>query len=293
MAKWQGHTDGTPWMQELLIGTMRWLPLWLFYVAVAAVVPFYLLFAKSTQSSYLYFRKRLQWGRLRAALACYRQYYRFGQVVIDRFAAYANKKFCFVTENLEPYTELEQAPAPFMIFNAHMGSYEMAGYFFVAQQKPFNNVIYGAETATIMKYRTAIFARTHIRLIPVEADFSHIFAINRAIQNGEIISIAADRNNGSDRALLVDFLGAPAYFPLGPFALALQRELPTMVLLVLRDGYKRYRLIAKRLPLPSPTLPRAERLQKLANSYVQVLEQVLQRYPEQWFNFFDIWQVAV
>ena len=45
--RWQGHTDGTPFMQQCLVRAFAWLPLWAFYAAVLLAVPFYLLFVRA------------------------------------------------------------------------------------------------------------------------------------------------------------------------------------------------------------------------------------------------------
>lgn len=47
--RWQGHTDGTPFMQQCLVRAFAWLPLWAFYAAVLLAVPFYLLFGAGTR----------------------------------------------------------------------------------------------------------------------------------------------------------------------------------------------------------------------------------------------------
>ena len=78
-------------------------------------------------------------------------------------------------------------------------------------------------------------------------------------------------------------------FPLGPFATIAQRDVPTLVVLVVKTGIKRYHAVVKRLPMPDSHLPRKERIRQLAQAYADELERVVRQHPEQWFNFFSIW----
>lgn len=287
--RWQGRTDGTPWMQRNLIHSFRYLPLWFYYFLVAIVVPFYLVFARAYKVSYHYFRVRHAFSPIKSFAYCYLQYFRFGQVLIDRFACYSGRTFRFSTVNFDEYTYLTSLSGAFVMLSAHVGSYELGGYFFVAEKKIFNMVLFGGETEVIMKNRKELFERTNIRMIPVRENLAHLFEMNEAIEKGEILSMAADRCNGSERIVQVDFLGAQARLPLGPFATVLQRDLPTLAVFILKEGYVKYRVYIERLALPDIHLIRNERIKELAENYAKALENILQKHPEQWFNFFDVW----
>jgi len=40
-----------------------------------------------------------------------------------------------------------------------------------------------------------------------------------------------------------------------------------------------------------PDLPLNQRCNQLMEQYVKSMEEVLQQYPEQWFNLFDFWNL--
>ena len=126
--EWQGRTDGNRWMQQQLINCFRFLSLHIYYMGVAVVVPFYMLFGKGFKASYGFYRKRFGWSALKSFWWSYKNHYRFGQVMIDRFARYAGKTFTLTTENLELYNELEQGDDAFVMLSAHVGNYEMGGF---------------------------------------------------------------------------------------------------------------------------------------------------------------------
>ena len=126
--EWQGRTDGNRWMQQQLINCFRFLSLHIYYMGVAVVVPFYMLFGKGFKPSYGFYRKRLGWNVLKSFWWSYKNHLRFGQVMIDRFARYAGKTFALTTDNIELYNELEAGDDAFVMLSAHVGNYEMGGY---------------------------------------------------------------------------------------------------------------------------------------------------------------------
>ena len=287
--EWQGRTDGNRWMQQQLINCFRFLSLHIYYMGEAVVVPFYMLFGKGFKPSYGFYRKRLGWNVLKSFWWSYKNHLRFGQVMIDRFARYAGKTFALTTDNIELYNELEAGDDAFVMLSAHVGNYEMGGYMLTAKRKSMHMLVFAQETETVMENRKKQFGRTNIRMIPVDNGMNHLFSINEVLTTGQILSLTADRRFGSERSVVCRFFGGDALFPLGPFATIVQRDVPTLVVLVVKTGIKSYRAILTRLPLPPTNLPRKERIQQLAQAYANELERVVRLYPEQWFNFFNIW----
>ena len=80
-------------MQRTLIRLFRILPLGVLYGCMALVIPFYMLFAKGFRASYSFFRKRMGYGPVKSFFHVYKNEFEFGKVVLDRFAAFAGKKF--------------------------------------------------------------------------------------------------------------------------------------------------------------------------------------------------------
>jgi predicted LPLAT superfamily acyltransferase len=179
-----------------------------------------------------------------------------------------------------------------MILTAHIGNYEVAGYSLTSKEKRFNALIFSGETSTVLENRQRMFSKNNIRLIAVKPDMSHIFEMSNALRDGEIMSMTADRIFGSPRSVQCELLGCKADFPIGPFALAVQREVPILTIFVMKESVKRYRVFIHPVELSQAeqTLRNKEKIQLLANRYVMQLENILKRYPTQWFNYFDFWQ---
>lgn len=287
--QWQGNTDGSGWMQRQLINCFRFLNIRLYYVAVALVVPFYMLFGKGFGPSYRYFRRIRGERALTSLWHSYKNHLLFGMVMIDRFAAYAGIEFKIEVIGQEIFDKYEASPEPLIILSSHTGCYEMGGYRLKSSKKRHYALVYAGETETVMENRKKKFAATGVEMIPLREDMSHLFEINSALRDGEIVSMPADRCHGSDKQIRCTLLGAPAALPAGPFTVIAQRSAHTLAIFVMKSGVYDYRLYVKSLPLPEEGLPRRERVQILADGYSAAIEEILKEYPCQWFNFYDFW----
>lgn len=287
---WQGKTDGTSWMHNGLVRIMRVMPLRLMYGFVAIfVVPFYFVFSKGYRPIYHYFNRRIGYAPIRAFLGVYRNFCKFSQVILDRFSMYAGRKFDFDIDHYHLYQDLSKAEPGFVILSAHVGSYEAAGYTLVATEKRYNVLLFAGEAESVMKNRQKMFDETNIRMIPVKEDMSHIFLLNNALSDGESVSIPADRIVGGQKTVTCNFLGAPARFPLGAFALAAQRDVAVLSIQVLKHSAKTYKIFIKRLENQGDTI--REKAANLAQQYAAHVEECLRKYPEQWFNYFEFWDL--
>lgn len=287
--EWSGKTDGQPWMQRSLIAMFRVLPLWLLYGVMALVVPFYMLFSrKSYQAMYRFFRDRMGYGPWKSFWSVYVNHFRFGQVVLDRFGAYAGKQYHFLNDGQERMNELETHPEGFMMLSSHVGHYEMAGYTLKPKRKKINALVYAGETATVMENRQRILSQNNMNMITVKEDLSHLFALNAALDNGDIVSMPADRIFGSQKSVECQFFGVKANFPLGGFAMAVQKDVPVLAVFVMKESMKTYHSYVKEIKCDRQASKR-EQMTQLAQSFAEQLESIVRRYPTQWFNYFDFW----
>ena len=275
--EWSGKTGGLPWMQRSLIVMFRVLPLWLFYGVMALIVPFYMIFnRKGYKAMYRFFRDRLGYGRWKSFWHVYANHFRFGQIILDRFGVYAGKKYSFVTEGQELMDELEAHPEGFVLLSSHVGNYEIAGYSLKPKSKRFNALVYAGETATVMENRQKMLSQNNMSMIPVREDLSHLFAMNTAIDNGEIVSMPADRIFGSQKAVECMFFGEKARFPMGAFALAAKKNVAMLAVVVMKESYRTYHAYVRGI--------------KNAQDFADNLEDIVRKYPTQWFNYFDFWK---
>ena len=156
--EWKGNTSGANWMHRFLIFTFRYIGLRPVYLFMGLfVVPFYMLFNhKGYISVYRYLRHRQGFSWWKSFRYTYLNHYRFGQIILDRFAVYSGCQYQFELEGNDQYLELTQQPSGFIILSCHVGNYEIAGYSFVSTGKRYNALVFSGEAKTVMENRNRL-----------------------------------------------------------------------------------------------------------------------------------------
>jgi len=291
-SQWQGRTDGAGWMHRSLNALLSHIDVRVLYCVMAVVILFYMLFNhRGYISIYHFFRRRMGYGPLKSFVNVYRNHFRFGQVILDRFAMYAGKSFDIEIEGFPYFAELSNKEEGFVQLSCHIGNYELAGYSLKSLKKIYA-LVFAKEAEAVMRGRAGKFDANNIEMVPIGNDLSHMITISNALSEGNIVSIPADRIFGSSKAIACDFLGAPAKFPLGPFAIAVQKNVPALAVFVMKASAKKYKIMVKPIEIEESITGRKERMEALAASYVKTLESVVREYPEQWFNYYEFWENA-
>ncbi|MBQ9525358.1 MAG: lysophospholipid acyltransferase family protein [Bacteroidaceae bacterium] len=274
-------------MHKWLIRLLRYTDVRILYAFTSVfVIPVCLLINPSAGITYRFYRNRMGFGRLKSALKTYQNHCLFGQVVIDKFAMYAGKKFRIEIEGLEHYQELTTREESFIQLSSHMGNYEIAGYTLPQDKKTLNALVFFGEKESVMTNRARLFSGTNIKMIPIRPDMGHLFEIDQALQRGETVSMPADRIFGSQKKLQMPFLGQVANFPYGPFSIATMRGLQVLAVHVMKEKSRTYKIYATPL-LYNLEAPRQEQIKELAEKYVTELERMVNLYPTQWYNYFE------
>ncbi len=287
---WSGRSDGLPWMIRSLVTLMKVVDRRIIYVVMAFVVPFYMLFShKGYLASYRFFRRRLGYGRLKSFLNVYANHLCFGKTIIDKYAAYAGKKIRLINSEPDHFAALMHQEGGFVQLSSHIGSFEMTGYL-LTSTKPVNGLVYAGETEVMMKYRSAIMGSHNIRLIRMDGTMTALFELNAALNRGEIVSMTGDRLFGSSKGVKCTFFGSDALFPIGPFSLAAQKEVPLLAVFNMREKDGAYKVYEYLLEVDA-SLPVRKRIAALSQQFADRLEMIVRKYPHQWFNYYDFWEI--
>lgn len=291
--QWTGKTFGNGWMHKMLIRSLCFINVRVLYVfSYLFIVPVCIVLNKSRDTSYDFYHNHLGFGRIKSYCYVYLNHCRFAEAVIDKFSMYAGKIFKVSVVGMDNFNDLASGTEGFLHFSSHIGNYEIAGYSLVSENKAINAVVYEHEKASIMENRNNMFEKTNIRMISLKSDMSHLFEIDEALCNGDIVSFPTDRFMGQAKCIECDFIGQKAKFPLGPFSVATMRGLNVLAVNVMKEGWTRYRIYVTPLPYDR-TAKRKEQLAQLSHAYVTELEKRIRQYPTQWYNFYEFWNNAV
>lgn len=289
--QWSGRTDGGTRMQRWLIAILRCTDVRVIYFFMAFAIPFYMIFNRQGYKAMRDFFVRRGDRGLRIVWHIYRNHFVFGEIIIDRFAVYAGRKFQFDNDGKEQIDDCFSKPGGLLMLSSHTGNYELAGCTLISGDKRVHALVYAGETEAIMENRDRVLGSHSTVMIPVQSDMSHIFMMNAAIDEGDAVSMPADRLFGSSKSFSCSFMGSDAKLPAGPFIFASQKELPVFAVFVMKKRATRYHLIVRRVDDANSAAETSlrSRAAMLARNYASILENVVEQYPYQWFNYYDFW----
>jgi predicted LPLAT superfamily acyltransferase len=115
--------------------------------------------------------------------------------------------------------------------------------------------------------------------------------VRALLDEGAFVGMLGDRTPGGEATQVVEFLGAPAKFPIGPMRLAALLGGETVLMLGLYLGRNRYRVVFEPLADFSGVSRegRDDAIRAAVVRYARRLEAHCRQHPYNWFNFFDFW----
>ncbi len=289
---WSGKTQGGTFGQKSVLLFFKYGSLRFAYLLLYLVIPFYLIFDKKGVKSMKWYAKNcihIKPGKLIPFI--FQIYHNFGQVFLDRFAVFGNKKnkFYFKFINNQIFESLLKQEKGFMIVSAHVGNFELLSYSFGSIPKTIHPILYGGEAIVFQQLRETIFKGRKIEPIVLDETGSYIFDINSALIQGDIVSMPADRTFGKIKHFEHPFLGHHADFPLGVFQIAATLEIPIISIFVVKEKYKTYQVQVNKVEVSNFSGTKKEHALLLGDAFVKKLEQIIQKNPTQWYNFYPFW----
>lgn len=285
---WDGKTKGTLAGYKIFFFFIRFLGLGFAYLLLRVVTYYYYLFASKPRNVLMdFYQHTLHFSHSEAKKLARKNFYIFGQTLVDRTAFLLGKheKFSHVFENEQYLIDIREQGKGGILLSAHLGNWETAGNLLKGRITPtINIVMLDAEIENIKKFMEMSTGGSRFKIIAIKDDLSHVIAIRNALINNEFVAIHADRYMEGARFIELDFLGKKARFPHGPFVIASKFDAPVTFVFAAKDGTHSYHL--------SATAPIHEKMkpEQIAALYAAELEKKVKQYPEQWFNYFDFFK---
>lgn len=288
MSQWDGKSKGTLLGYKIFVFCIKKLGIKTAYSVLVFVAFYYFLFArKSNKTTLYYLRERLKYSYLKSIAMLYKSYFTFGQIILDKTAISAGlrSKFTYEFDGIEVLKQLLEEKRGGVLISAHIGNFEIAQHFFADIDLEFqiNMVTTDLEHSVIKEYLESVTQKSAIKFIIVRDDMSHIFEINNALSNNELICFTGDRYFEGTKSMTESLLGEEANFPAGPFLIASRLKVPVVFVYVMKEPKLHYHLYAR----VAEVKQRDEK--GLLKAYTQSVEAMLGKYPLQWFNYFMFW----
>jgi predicted LPLAT superfamily acyltransferase len=287
LASWKGKTRGGLFGQKFFVFILKNLGLKPAYFVLRFVACYFFLFSyKSSKHIFHYFHKVLKYPYFRSIINLYKNYYIFGQTLLDKVAIRAgiDKSFTFSMDGENYLHQMAAEGRGGILISAHVGNWDISGHLLMQRLKAkIHIVMFDAEHQNIKKYLDSIIGNEHINIIVVKEDLSHIFHINKALQNKDLVCIHGDRYVEGAKVIAEEFLGRKTYFPYGAFHIASKFKVPYTFVFGFREHKNHYHFYS------TPLKVNEGGVRPMVKEYSQALEEHLLKYPIQWFNYYDYW----
>jgi len=291
MSSWEGKSRGTPLGYRIFVWILRNFGVYPAYFLLRFVTVYFFLFSfKTTKPTYFLYRNKLGYSVARSVLMVYRNFFILGQGIIDKVVVMSGIKnrFTYHFDGEQNIRDMVAGGKGGMLLSAHIGNWDIAGHLLKRIDTVINIVIFDAEHAEIKAYLDGVTGRKSVRLIVIKNDLSHIYAINDAFQNNELVCMHADRFLEGNKTITADFLGETAKFPIGPFVLAAKFKVPVSYVFAVKESMLHYHFFSSK-PVDYSVFPKNEMAPAMAKDFVAEMETKLRVYPEQWFNYYNFW----
>ncbi len=283
--EWSGKSRGGYWGHKFFVSIIRIFGVRSAYFFLAFIAIYFIPFApKATRAIWRYNRYILGYGVVKSALYIYMHYYTFGQTLIDKIAINSGlqRRFSFEYDNYDGFLDLLNRGKT-IIIGAHMGCWEVGSQFFGDYASKLNVVMYDTEYQRVKEVVQS--RKVPYNIIPInEGSIESMVRIKQALDRDEYVCMQGDRFVDRTSAKEVTFMGHRALFASGPTLMASKFGCPVVFYFAMRERGMKYRFIFK-------YVEGGQSQELLMAQYLKVAEEVLERYPQQWFNFFDVWNI--
>jgi len=258
---------------------------------------------------YFYFRRPFErrvsreflarvFGRPAGAIEVMRHIHRFASTILDRIFLLAGN-FSRFDVRIHGIDELISRIGPdkgVLLLGSHVGSFEVLRVAAAERRDADLCVVLDRQqTPAMTQLLEAINPQVGRMVIDASGGpMEVLLALGEAIGKGRVVAMLADRARANETTAIVDFLGAPAAFPVAPFRIASVLQVPIVLCFGMYRCGNRYdlhfELFADRLSLPRRGAEAD--LRCVVQRYVARIEHYVRDDPYNWFNWYDVWNPA-
>ncbi|CAD7286188.1 hypothetical protein [Campylobacter suis] len=297
MAKmwWQQNERGGKFLLKLTLLLVTFVPNFVLRPIVFCVSFIYYIFCKNERDNIKFYLSLLK-QRGVSVRSAFWNFYEFAMSICDKFKAWLGKiklnDINIVDINAIKKEFVSQSRGRILVVS-HFGNIDIART--LSSELEWLDItilMYTKHSSEFFKILNEV-SKTPVKVLEVdELDVSAMIKIKEIIDKGGHIGIMGDRVNISGtKSVSVPFLGKECEFPVGAFILAglLKTKVSTFFTFKSDDVYHiSFSHIADEVSLGRD---KEASVKPYLLSYVRSLEQMCERYPHYFFNFYDFWQV--
>ena len=241
---------------------------------------YYALFTPSVRKSLKSFYQHL--GKELTFPLYYKHIKSFAHSIFDRFVSRIRpEELQFERENREVFMGLQEGG---IVLLSHVGGWATAAHSLKAEIPPMHIVMRESQQEKIKRVERENHRDNEASVKIIDLNEGAIAAniqIANALMAHEVIAMMADRVLDEKKRIEVDFLGSKVFINKNPFEIAYRFKKKLLATFVINVGLAQYKLIFKEIDVKNKSL------NEVAQEYMNILEDIIKIYPNQWYNFYD------
>ncbi|HKY72147.1 MAG TPA: hypothetical protein VJL88_09525 [Nitrospira sp.] len=223
-------------------------------------------------------------------------YYWFASTILDRLFFLRGRfdQFDITVRGAEILSRALAGGRGCLLLGSHLGSFEVVRAVGLAREQIDIKMLMDEENAPLMR---AFFREVN----PAVAEnilqvgrLDTMLRVQECLDAGGIVGMMGDRLTSHSQAICCDFLGAKASFPTGTMRLAHAVGVAVVMFFGLYRGGNRYHvhleLLSDQIQLSEDR--REEDIRRWTQRYADRLAYYARQAADNWFNFYDFWDVS-
>lgn len=277
---------GSGWSIALVFNLYKLFGYRFIYLLMYPVSFFYFIFATNVKKALrdyyktinIEFNNRVYFKHLRFFAIC----------MVDRFISKVDfKSYKFTYENITEMTEVLNKGT--ILLCSHFGGWAASTNASHVNNK-LNIVMQEVLLEGIKKIEDSLPVKENINIIDLNKGTIRVsIEIANALMNNEIVAIMGDRASNKKAEIAIDFFKRKANFNKNPFEIAYKTDKPILIYFIILTGIQEYKIEHTIIYLDK-TKEQEDAINLALSTYIQKYEEVIKKYPEQWFNFYNFWE---
>lgn len=282
----KGKQRGSAWSIQLALFLYRLFGYKFLYYLLYPITFFYFLVAKNAKEPLKIYYKNL--GMEFNNKIYYEHLRIFAICLVDRFASKINpENYTFKYDNIEVPTKILESGT--VLVYSHFGGWAASSSGAHVKNK-INIVMQEVMLDGIKQLEKSMGLKSQLNIIDLnQGAIAVSVQIANALMNEEVVTIMADRASNKKAEMEVVFLNQKAQFNKNPFQIAYKTDKPILAYFIILAGIQKYKVEYIRINIDKSKKEEVAVKESLAQ-YVEKLEEIVRRYPNQWFNFYDFWE---
>ena len=296
MSKWKGRSKGNAVGYRIFIFSIKYFGLKFSYLILRFVALYFYVFSVEEKTHIKWYFKNIhKFNNFKSNIFIYKSFYAIGVSLIDKIGLLTNSipEFNIDHDGEKHLHELASNNQGGIIVGAHIGNWEIAGQLMKRVNVRINIVMKINEKEAIENVMKKSMGSHSFNIINISDDFSYLIEIKKALDKNEFIIFHGDRYVDESRVMEMDFMGRRALFPKGPFVLSIKFRKPIIFAFAMKESRNHYHFYASK-PIYNNKRVHPKDLDEyttlLLEKYIENLEPLVKKHPEQWFNFYKFWQ---